>query len=364
VIQTHPKTRNALISQLKAISCLMIVGHHLAFYGPMSEIAAPVVGAINAFLFDYGRMAVYVFLAVGGYLAASHWSDAVNMGKHSLTELLSRKFLRLAIPYYVAIALAILCNVIAGLWMAHESISEAPDRWQLISHLLFLQNILGYESLSAGLWFIAIDLQLFAVSALVVHLIYNLTHDSWSFQNIRWFTLLLIAAASLFSLVLFSHQEHLDVYFVYFFAAYGFGMLAAYAQQLPSAGHTTMLLLNLCVGLVLLQDSNLRICVALFCANVLYAGKYFVQYVPSSNVLTALGERSYSIFLVHFPVSLLVNGFWMHYMPHDPYVHAVGMLTAIACSIAVAYFFYALVEINLAGRFMKAPTKRLPQRVV
>ena len=49
---------------------MVIVLHHLAFYGPMSDHAAPLMPGLIHWLADPARMVVQVFLVVGGYLAA------------------------------------------------------------------------------------------------------------------------------------------------------------------------------------------------------------------------------------------------------------------------------------------------------
>ncbi|MDE2367263.1 MAG: acyltransferase family protein, partial [Betaproteobacteria bacterium] len=59
---------------LKAIACLSIVLHHLAAYGPMSEIAYPLAPRLIDGLFEYGRMAVQVFFVVTGFLFAGKYA--------------------------------------------------------------------------------------------------------------------------------------------------------------------------------------------------------------------------------------------------------------------------------------------------
>ena len=66
-----PAARNHTLDHIKAIACLTIVCHHLAFYGPMTDVLRPVLPALLQWLDVYGRMAVQVFLVLGGYLAAA-----------------------------------------------------------------------------------------------------------------------------------------------------------------------------------------------------------------------------------------------------------------------------------------------------
>ena len=60
-----PAARNHTLDHIKAIACLTIVCHHLAFYGPMTDVLRPVLPALLQWLDVYGRMAVQVFLVLG-----------------------------------------------------------------------------------------------------------------------------------------------------------------------------------------------------------------------------------------------------------------------------------------------------------
>ena len=102
-------SRTPAIDMAKGLACMAIVWHHLAFYGPMSDIAQPLAPALIAWLYDYGRMAVQVFLVLGGYLAAASLApQGVARFEHAGTAI-AKRFVRLVVPYAVALVLAVLC---------------------------------------------------------------------------------------------------------------------------------------------------------------------------------------------------------------------------------------------------------------
>lgn len=68
-ISSH--SRSALLDCTKGLACAAIVWHHLAFYGPMSDVAHPVMPDLLDWLYEYARMAVQIFLVIGGFLAAA-----------------------------------------------------------------------------------------------------------------------------------------------------------------------------------------------------------------------------------------------------------------------------------------------------
>ena len=57
-----------------------------------------------------------------------------------------------------------------------------------------------------------------------------------------------------------------------------------------------------------------------------------------------LGQMSYSVFLLHFSVCLLVNAVVSHLWPTSPVLNAFGMLLAFALSLAAGRLLYLRVE--------------------
>ncbi|MDX9945178.1 MAG: acyltransferase, partial [Azonexus sp.] len=59
-----------LIDALRALASQLVLVHHLAFYGPLATALAVEFSDLSQWLIDYARMAVQIFLVVGGFLAA------------------------------------------------------------------------------------------------------------------------------------------------------------------------------------------------------------------------------------------------------------------------------------------------------
>jgi len=340
--------RSAFLDNIKGIACLLIVFHHLAFYGPMSDVANAVIPNIIAFFFDDGRLAVAAFLCVGGFLTGLKLSEANFFVKHSVQQVIWQKYLRLVLPYLGAIALAIAASFVASRLMQHDSISAMPDVPQLLSHLFFLQDILGYESLSAGLWYVAIDFQLFAFCALVVFLVEKLSPAGWSYRSTRLISLSIFSALTIASVVYFNLYDVFDVWFFYFFASYGLGLLAASLAN--NRSHRILVLSVVAVTIFSLyyQEFRERLMIALLLAFLLFSS-YESRWSQSKlwhNPLKKIGEMSYSIFLVHFPVSLVISGIWVQFYPSDPWMNVLGMGLSALLSLLLAIPFYRFIEKN------------------
>jgi peptidoglycan/LPS O-acetylase OafA/YrhL len=319
--------------------------HHLAFYGPMSDVAMAVIPGVIDFFFVYGRMAVAVFLVIGGFLTGQKLFEQNVFAHQGVFQLIWHKYQRLVIPYLAAIILAIICSFIASRWMTHPSISAMPEPEQLISHLFFLQNLLGYESLSAGLWYVAMDFQLFAVTALALFLIDTILPTHWSYQRTQLIGVLVVTLITLASLFIFNLDDSYDATFLYFYVAYGLGILAARIAQTQSKMFLLFLLLDFLL-FALYLDFRGRVLIAGVTAAVLCLSyqSWWVNSKIWMNPLAKLGRMSYSIFLVHFPISLVVSSIWVKFYPDNPWLNVAGMITSALLSLLVAIPFYQFIE--------------------
>lgn len=333
------------IDALKAIACVLIVLHHLAFYGPMADIARPLMPGIIDFLFDYGRMAVQVFLVVSGFLFATRFTPA-SPALGAPLALLFQRYTRLVVPYSAALLLAIACSAVAGVWMEHRSISEPPDLGQLLAHVLLLHDLLDQDALSAGVWYVAIDFQLFALAILLLWLPHRLAKRFPARAGLlQASAALLVAGMTLASLFGFNRNDLWDETALYFFGSFGLGILCSWALRVPRPA-LWLGLLTLAAAAALAVDFRERIAVAtgvmLFLAFTARSGLFHTLPMPAA--VGRLAQISYSVFLVHFPLCLLVNAAVSGLFPANPVINALGMLLALAVSIAAGAEFHRRVE--------------------
>ncbi|MCW5319887.1 acyltransferase [Verminephrobacter aporrectodeae subsp. tuberculatae] len=329
---------------VKGLACAAIVWHHLASYGPMSDIAYPLAPALLTCLHDYGRMAVPVFLVLGGYLAAASLAPQGVARFDHAGRALAQRLVRLLVPYAVALLLAVLAAALVRPWMAHPSVPEPPTLAQLLANALLLQDILGEEALSAGVWYVAIDFQLFALSVLVLAGARALP-GAWAQRHPAAVAQVLIAAGTAASLWVFNRIAGLDVWAPYFAGAYGLGMQACWAVHAPRA-RGWLAAIVLLAGAALALDYRSRVAVALVTALclVLAMRSRRVQSWRGIAALVRLGRMSYSVFLLHFSVSLFVSAVFSRWWPTSAALNALGMLLAFVLSLAAGRILYLRVE--------------------
>ena len=350
------------INGLKAGAAQLIVLHHLAFYGPMSDYVQPLWPALLDWLGGNARIAVQVFLVIGGFLVAKSLSPAGRPGIAAPVHAIWRRYAKLAPPFLAATLLAAVLTPVAGIWMQHDSMSAAVTLGQLSAHALLLHGVLGYESLSAGAWYVAIDFQLYLLTVSLLWLGGRLAGQ----RRMGWLMPLAVTVGITFSLLYFNLDAGWDNWAPYFFGSYGLGLMAWWAsdpRRKPGTMAVLMVMAAVPVLLALAVDYRSRIALALIvaCALFLFGRARTPSQGRAWNIINSLGRISYAVFLVHFPVSLLVNALFTSYVPLEPAWQALGMLTAWGASLAAGAAFHRWVEVPL-GRVMGSVLAHLAGR--
>jgi peptidoglycan/LPS O-acetylase OafA/YrhL len=336
-----------LLDVLKALGCVLIVAHHLAFYGPMSDVMMQVSPGLIEWLYDRARLAVQMFLVCGGFLTAASMSKMPSLTVQGGIVLLWRRYLRLVLPLLVALSAAVLVSEIIRPWFDHPSLSALPTWPQAWAHVALSQHLLNMEALSAGVWYVAMDFQLYACALLVFYVAQKLAARSEAVPAVwrqrLWF---LLTAGSL---LWWSGNESLDDYAVYFCGTYGLGFLAFKSRDIGFSRKTWVLVMVLGV-LSWRLDPHWRLATALFVAALLARAPQAWLQVPSATTLGVravqwLSQRSYSIFVIHFSVSLVVNATVTHLWPEQLWPNGLGMLVSLGLSLCAGAAVFRQVEV-------------------
>lgn len=341
---SNPAHRMPLVDALKAVASQLILLHHLSTYGPLAATARDVLPVSMGWLFDYGRMAVQVFLVIAGFLAARGLSAHGQALAGSPLPLLWKRYLRLVVPFLAAIALAIVCSALANQWMDDEAIPDRATLGQWLAHATLLHGVLGVDALSAGVWYVAIDFQLFALMALLLWL--------GRYALIAPLLVLTVATVSLFW---FNRDASWDNYALYFFGAYGLGAAAWWASDRRRLLAWLGVIAAIAIA-ALVVDFRLRIALALAVALTLGFSRRsgLLERWPDARPLAFLGQISYSVFLVHFPILLLSNGLYTLCEFESGESAIFGLLLTWTASVAGGLLFYRWVESPAASQRINA----------
>lgn len=327
--------RMPLIDALKGVAAQIILLHHLVSYGPLSKAAHAMAPVTAGFLFDYGRMVVQVFLVIGGYLAARALLGASAAATIQPARLIWRRYVRLVMPFAAAMAVAILGAAMARLWLADDAIPAAPTFLQVLAHVLLLHGVIDVPALSAGVWYVAIDLQLYALLTLLLWIGMRFGERA---------AVVLVAVTAMAALFHFNRNADLDAWAIYFFASYGMGALVWWGCARGNSMRWLPLLVGITV-LALALDFRLRLALALVVALLLALTTLRPQFrIPESALLAWLGRTSYSVFLVHFPVCLVANALYARFTDGGSGAALAAMIAAWGGSLLLGTAFHRYVE--------------------
>ncbi|MCL1960887.1 MAG: acyltransferase family protein [Desulfovibrionaceae bacterium] len=332
----------------KAIASQVIVWHHLLIYGPLAPAMEAEWPVATGFVQAYGRFAVQVFLVAGGFLAARSLWPAPGAprvtARHWAARVLAR-YRRLIPMLLLALAAAVAAAALARAWMQNADTPAAPTFVQLLAHALLLQDIVGQPALSAGVWYVSIDLQLFALLAALAALAHALARPTLPAAWRAAAGALPVIAGVAASLAYFNLRQDADMWAPYFLGAYGLGVLAAWGQNGQRRASATALLAAL-TALALLIDWRERIAIAGITALALLWQPWAAALTRSrlNAPMTWLARISYGVFLLHYPLSLAVNATVMHATPATPGWSLTGLLATWLLSLLCGWLAWRWLE--------------------
>ena len=327
--------RSFTVDVLKIVAAQFIVWHHFSAYGPMADTMTLAWPHLMEWLYRYARLAVQVFLVVGGYLAAQS-----VMHKPIQQPLISiaKRYVRL-VPIYVfalaliSLAVAVSRNTIHADWLPNE-----PTIWQFVAHSFLVHDLVGFEALSSGAWYVAIDFQLYALLILLCYVLQTKTNQRLSIA------VALLCVASMWQ---FNRVDELDIWAIYFFAAYGLGVLAAWSKRSAFETKVFWFTAVLAVG-SLWFEYRTRLSLALLTAVwLVIKPKGVVHWTPIKRVIHRLSNTAYVLFLTHFSVIVLFSAMWNKSHFDEPNMALALTGFAWLCCVGMGLFLHEKAEIPI-----------------
>lgn len=312
------RSRYNYVEGLRALACLTVVLNHAVAeaFPVLYRVEIPPMLSLLQLWFAFGHHAVTAFIVVSGFclglpLAAGDFAKPVAFG-----QFMARRIARIVPPYYAALVISILVCFTMFKYPAgmHFDFSAHPRPSDIAAHFLLIQNVFGTGQINYSLWSIATELQIYMLFPVLVALIR---------KRHGWIAAATIAAAA-YGISYLVRDSRLDRAAIHFIGAFIFGMAASWvtksehpvAQRLRMfAGWPFVCLLGL-GGIVvwtkilpfdqyqafqLPQDAVVMVAISsllIACANVKSAFRTVLEFKP----LVWIGERSYSLYLLHVPI--------------------------------------------------------------
>ncbi len=342
-ITTHETSRLPFVDALRALAATLIAWHHIGLYGPLAYVDTPDTDLLLVWAEDF-RWAVQIFLVVGGYVAAR---SMVGKAWHApqIVGFVARRYFRLGVPYLASLAIAVVACAWARGWVPDDVVGSRPTWDQFLAHAFLLQDILGYESLAPGVWFVGIEFQLGLI--FVALLSTREVLSAWLGKRVAA-GLVLVAgwALAALSLFVFNLDDTWDMWGIFFWGPFFLGAVIYLA--LRSSASTPLFSLYAMMMVVALAYSwRWRLVIALSTGLLLYwSGRLgLLDRWPASRLVGNLGRTSYSLFLIHFPVLVVISALWVRLGGASEASALAASLVAYLASLVAAEAFYRAVEV-------------------
>lgn len=345
-------SRLAFVDALRGIAAMLVALHHLDRYRPHGGTPHSIMHPVNEMTVEYGWIGVPIFFVISGFVIAySLRSATVTLAVAG--NFLLRRLLRLNPGYWVTMVVMLGVVAICS-WCGFASPMESPiTPGMLVAHLFYVQNILGYENLSAGFWTLCIEMQFYILFVVMLWAVQaasrGLSLSSRVAQQIVWGALFMpLGLLSLFVLNVTAPgadsrpYEHWCIDFFWMFLL-GILVNAVLERRLSHWWLTTFLLaIVVRIGLFYSLHSLVAFLTGVAILTVGQMGRLGTAF--NIGPLQYVGRISYSLYLIHYAVNHLVVELGFRLYDHDPTAEVLWLVISLLLSLGAAQLMYAWVE--------------------
>lgn len=341
------QARVAVIDGLRAFAALYVMIYHIKLY-TIDISYLPYPSFLN--FFNYGHQGVCLFIILSGFCLMS---PVVKHGMNlngGVKYFLIRRSIRIIPTYYAAILFSLL------VWLLQFQLTGEKNPWtlkELVGNLLMFPDVQKWTHINGAFWSLAVEWRIYFCFPILIYL-WRKTH--WGIALL--FSLLVTILGTAF--VPLTGFVHIVVW--HFLILFFFGMFVAYAAfQLPKS--KILCWLSLLLGLAGLigilpsisgMDGHIGSGLFNIVIGDLWIGLYIslimyhlvtIESLPtwllSRAPLVRIGEYSYSLYLLHSPILLLLSSLLPQ---HNGLNSFVALASTIPCVLFFSYHFSLIAE--------------------
>lgn len=332
-------TRVVGVDALRALAALAVFFCHIAQYWQLTDLPLH----LPEFL-ALGAQGVDLFIVMSGFvlgLPAFHAHRALRT-----RNFLARRAIRLLPPYYAALALAaVIALSPAAAWIVAGRALPSDVAWHLV--LLQTWNPERLGTINGSLWSVALEAQLYLTFPVLVVVCR------------RWGWVPLVAATAALSILLelvdvpgflgtaLTDEHNLPVRLVQF----SVGMACAWIVTHHKAPRPRLLWpATLAGGLLAVgwttadMEAGRAVVWALPCAGLILLVSGRLGDRLAATPLERWGLASYSFYLLHQPIVLIVMHLLRPHVAHDVAALLLGTAIALPSTMLAAWLLYTVVE--------------------
>lgn len=277
----------------------------------------------------WGSHGVDAFFVVSGFVIPYSLFKRQYRPSQAMS-FLTRRLKRLEPPYLICIAMVLLLNAASAATPGFRGPkANSASANQILSHLGYLNALLGYDWINPVFWTLAIEFQFYLFIAFAFGIISSRHASVRACATPFCAGVGLLAGAS-------------DSLLPHWLPLFSLGIAVAQFFHDSISGFQLTACLAICGGAAFVACGIAPALVGIS-TSLIILGAGYRELPPFLQPMQSLGVVSYSLYLMHVPVGMRIINLACRMPPQSSFRYA-ALLLAFAVSVAVAIAYYRLVE--------------------
>ena len=334
------RIRFTFVDALRGVAASTVVLFHAEEGAHITALFETLPSGFQALL-KHGDFGVAIFFVLSGFVIA-HSLGAERLSVMGSLRFMLKRSIRLDPPYWAAIVVAILFSTLASMIVHNRPSQAAYSAPQIVSHLFYLQGLLGFEQINMVFWTLCLEIQFYSIYAVLLLTRSRSVLGAAFLVSLLWPVGLGPAAPGIF---------------VEFWYAFLLGVGANFAWRSVATrpwflGYVAVIV---AAGIYSFNPFALVSCAtAIILLSVAVAGRLASQL--NWRWLQFLGTISYSLYLIHNPITgaTFRAGYLM--TGRTVYTEALWWIVSLVACLGAASLFWFFIErpsARLATQFGK-----------
>lgn len=305
------------IVSLRGIASLFVCIYHLVLGNPILFDDGSLIKQVGKF----GYLGVEIFFIISGFVVPY----AMYKNNYQLARLgnfLTRRAIRVEIPYIASLLLVIVLNYLSSLFSVFNGTQFSLSFSDVLINLFYLSDVFHVSWFQPLYYTLKIEFQFYFLIGLIFAFVVSKNN------SVRVLTFIFLLALSFFSGI------ELFRYITLFLLGMSTFLYKVNKLELKYFILSSLLLL----GVMYFQFYSEIVVISAF--SILY-----ILYVTVENrYLDFFGKISFSLYLVHIPIGGKLINLGLRYV-NSSYQNYILVLLALIVSISFAYLFYRIIEL-------------------
>lgn len=334
--------RLAFADGLRGLAACWVVLFHMSEGKHIEALRDALPAMVFRVFFSMGDLGVPVFFVLSGYvmaLTAARLEFTAAVG----VRFVVRRLVRLMPAYYFAIALVLVLSIVKNKVLGQGAIYFDFD--VLAAHALLVQGLLGIKNIDPVFWTLCVEIQFYIAFAMLMWASVGLSSVRNGYQG--WVVVLVFSSAV--ALLWPLRMTHGSIWSGGFLPYWYCFMAGVWACKARDGSHMTMgcalgyALVVLAAGVCFESGAAVTAAVtALLLMLAFYRGKE--DRWLSARWIQFLGLISYSLYLIHNPLTGASFNIAKRFLPPGAAAEVVGMLVVLVVCISASFLAYLLIE--------------------